>query len=299
MDVVISGASGLIGSALVASLTADGHRAIRLVRRDPATGADEIRWDPVAGTIDAVSLEGVDAVVHLAGEGIAEKRWDAAQKARIRDSRVDGTQLLATTLAGLERRPSAFVSSSAIGIYGSRGDEMLTEDSEPAPGFLADVCVAWEAAAAPAADAGIRVVHPRTGIVLSRDGGALAKMLLPFKFGLGGRLGSGRQYWSWISLHDEVAALRWLIDHDLSGPVNLTGPEPVTNAVFTKLLGHVLHRPTLLPIPSFGPKILLGGELADELLFTSARVLPRALTDSGFTFAHPDADSALHAELGH
>jgi uncharacterized protein len=296
MDVVVSGSSGLIGTALVDALGKAGHRPIPLVRRDP-TG-DAIRWDPDAGTIDAAALEGVDAVVHLAGEGIASKRWSLEQKRRILESRTRGTSLLADTLAGLQRKPGVFVSASAIGYYGERGSDVLTEDDLAATTFLGEVVVAWEAAARPAVEAGIRVAHPRTGIVLSPAGGALAESLPLFKVGLGGRFGSGRQYWSWISLPDEVRALQWLLDHDLAGPVNLTAPEPVTNAAFTKALGAELHRPTLLPIPKFGPAAKLGSELAQELLYTSSRVVPTKLLESGFKFEHEDIETALHAVLG-
>jgi len=298
MDIAVTGASGLIGSKLVGALTAAGHRPLRLVRRDPSPGEDAVRWDPAAGTIDAASLEGVGAVVHLAGEGIAEKRWSAEQKRRILDSRVDGTSLLATTLAGLNRPPGVLLSGSAIGFYGERGDEELTESSGPGDIFLADVCRAWEAATAPAEEAGIRVAHLRTGIVLDRHGGALAKTLPLFRFGLGGRLGSGRQWWSWIGIDDEVGAIEFLLGADISGPVNLTAPNPVTNAEFTKVLGSVLGRPTLLPVPAFGPKVLLGSELAEQLLFTSARVLPGVLTDAGYEFRSPDLEGALREELG-
>jgi uncharacterized protein len=298
MDIAVTGASGLIGTTLVEALTADGHRPVRLVRRSPRPGEDAISWDPAAGAIDADSLEGIDAVVHLAGEGIAEKRWNPAQKARILDSRVDGTTLLATTLAGLDKRPAVLLSGSAIGYYGDRGDEELTEASPPGDIFLADVCKAWEAATATAEAAGIRVAHLRTGIVLDAHGGALAKTLPLFKLGLGGRLGSGKQWWSWISADDEVGAIRFLLHADVSGPVNLTAPQPVTNAEFTKVLGQVLGRPTLLPVPAFGPKVLLGGELAEQLLFTSARVLPMALTDAGYQFATPDLESGLRKVLG-
>jgi len=298
MDIAVTGASGLIGSRLVDTLTADGHRPVRLVRRDPRPGEDAVRWDPAAGEIDAASLEGIEAVVHLAGEGIAEKRWSAEQKRRILDSRVQGTTLLATALAGLQRRPSVLLSGSAIGFYGDRGDEELTESSSPGDIFLADVCRAWEAATAPAEQAGIRVAHLRTGIVLDRNGGALAKTLPLFRLGLGGRLGSGRQWWSWIGIDDEVGAIRFLLDAEVSGPVNLTAPAPVTNAEFTKVLGRVLGRPTALPVPAFGPKLLLGAELAEQLLFTSARVLPGVLESAGYQFSAPDLEGALRKELG-
>jgi uncharacterized protein len=297
MDVAITGASGLIGKALSRALAADGHRPVPLVRRAPAAGEDAIAWDPAAGTIDAASLEGIDAVVHLAGEGIGEKRWNDEQKRRIKDSRVQGTHLLATTLAGLTRPPTTFLSGSAIGFYGDRGDEELTETSNPGDIFLAEVCVAWEAAAAPAVEAGIRTAYLRTGIVLDPDGGALAKTLPLFKLGLGGKMGSGRQWWSWISIDDEVGAIRFLLNTSVTGPVNLTAPAPVTNAEFTKVLGHVLGRPTLLPVPAFGPRLLLGAELADQLLFASQRVLPTVLADAGYTFTTPDLDGALHRVL--
>jgi uncharacterized protein len=296
MDVVVTGSSGLIGSALLDGLTAAGHRPVRLVR-GPAAG-ESIRWDPEGGTIDRAGLEGVDAVVHLAGEGIATRRWSDEQKRRILESRTEGTTLLATTLAGLERPPRVLVSASGINYYGDRGDEPVTEEAPRGTGFLSDVTVAWEAATAPAAEAGIRVACARTGIVLTPRGGALAKALPLFKLGLGGRFGSGRQYWSWISLDDQVAALIWLLEHEIAGPVNLTAPEPVTNREFTKALGAVLHRPTLLPVPSFGPKLLVGSQAAEELLFSGARVLPRKLLDSGFSFAHPDVTSALRSVLG-
>jgi uncharacterized protein (TIGR01777 family) len=296
MDVVVSGSSGLIGSALVESLADAGHRVIRLVRRE--TPGDTVRWDPDAGTIDAAGLEGADAVVHLAGENIGAKRWTDEQKRRVLESRTKSTSLLAGTLAGLERKPSVLVSASAIGYYGDRGDDVLTEREPGTTTFLGEVVAAWEQAAAPASEAGIRVVHPRSGVVLSPDGGALGAALPLFRWGLGGRFGNGRQWWSWISLPDEVRALRWVLDHDLSGPVNFTAPEPVTNADFTRALGEVLHRPAVLPIPKFGPALKLGRELAAELLYTSARVVPEKLLASGFTFQHEDIHSALRAVLG-
>jgi uncharacterized protein (TIGR01777 family) len=297
MDVVVSGSSGLIGSALVQALTDAGHRAVRLVRHDDPS-PDAVRWDPDAGTIDAAGLEGVDAVVHLAGENIGARRWTDEQKRRVLESRTKGTSLIASTLAGLSRKPSVLVSASAIGYYGDRGDDELTESEPGATTFLGEVVAAWENAARPAADAGIRVVHPRSGIVLSPDGGALGEALPFFKLGVGGRFGDGKQWWSWISLPDEVRAIMWLLEHDLSGPVNLTAPEPVRNADFTRALGEVLHRPTLFPIPKFGPALKLGRELAQELLYTSARVVPQKLLASGFTFQHEDIHSALRAVLG-
>jgi hypothetical protein len=285
----------MIGSALAASLEGDGHEIVRLVRGTP--GPSEVHWDPVAAEIDVAGLEGLDAVVHLAGEGISEKRWTDEQKAKIRDSRTRGTSLLCEALASLSSPPPVLVGGSAIGIYGDKGDAEVTEQSPPGEGFLADVVVAWEASYGMAEEAGIRVAKARTGIVLSTAGGALKAQLPIFKVGLGGRLGSGRQYQSWITLDDEVSALRHLIDHDIAGPVNLTAPRPVTNAEFTDALGTALHRPTILPIPSFGPKLLYGGQLVDELLFSSARVLPAVLQDHGFHFAHPELPEALRSVL--
>jgi uncharacterized protein (TIGR01777 family) len=296
MDVVVTGSSGLIGSALIPALTSAGHRAIRLVRR-PAAGADQIAWDPAAGTIDAASLEGVDAVVHLAGAGIGDKRWTPAYKQEILESRTRSTALLARTLAGLGRRPSVLLSGSAVGFYGESETATFTETSPAGSGFLADVCVAWEAEAAPAVEAGIRTAFLRTGIVLSAAGGALAKTLPLFRFGLGGRMGSGRQWWSWISIDDEVGAIVHLLGADVAGPVNLTAPDPATNATFTKALGKALGRPTIAPVPSFGPRLLLGAERADALLFTGQRVLPTVLEASGYRFVHPTLEPALRALL--
>lgn len=296
MEVVVSGSSGLIGSALVSALEAGGHTVRRLVRSG-ASGRD-VAWDPARGTCDAPSLEGADAVVHLAGEGIGDRRWSEDQKRRIRESRVDGTRLLAESLAGLGSRPSVLVSGSAIGIYGDRGDETLTEDSPLGGGFLAGVCKEWEAATAPAREAGIRVVNIRSGIVLSAAGGALGRQLPFFKLGVGGRLGSGRQYTSWISVDDEVGAIVHALETDaLDGPVNLTAPDPVRNAEFTKALGRVLRRPAVVPVPWLGLAVVLGRELADELL-GSQSVLPSRLAASGYRFAHPELDGALRHVLG-
>jgi len=297
MDIAITGSTGLIGEALRASLLADGHRVVRVVRR-AASGPDEISWDPTAGRLDPADLAGLDAVVHLAGEGIAEKRWTDAQKQRILSSRTEGTGLVARVMAGCGADgPRVLVSGSAIGWYSDRGDEELTEASAPGTGFLADVCRQWEAAADPARQAGVRVAHARTGIVLDPDGGVLAKQLPLFRVGLGGRIGNGRQYMSWITIEDEVAALRFLVDHDVEGPVNLTAPHPVTNRAFTEALGSALHRPTVVPVPGFGPKLLFGGELVDELLLASQRVLPHRLQEAGFTFARPELGPALDALL--
>ncbi|MEZ5379900.1 MAG: TIGR01777 family oxidoreductase [Acidimicrobiales bacterium] len=293
MDVVITGSSGLIGSALLPALEAAGHRPIRLVRRIPARGADEIQWDPANGELDAESLEGIDAVIHLAGAGIGDKRWTESYKQTLVESRTGGTSLLASALAGLTTPPKVFLSGSAIGYYGDQGDTVLTEASPPADDFLADLCVQWEAAAQSAIDAGITTTFLRTGIVQSPKGGALAKTLPLFKFFLGGKFGSGRQYSSWIHIDDIVAALIFLLDAEVAGPVNLTAPNPVTNTAYTEALGKVLGRPTLLTVPAFGPKLLLGGEMADALLFDSMRVMPTALADAGFEFRFTDVEAAL------
>lgn len=300
VNVAITGSHGLIGTALTRALRGDGHRVLPVVRSNPTAGEPSIQWDPAAGTIDRGALRGLDAVVHLAGAGIADKRWTDDRKREILESRTAGTTLLAEALARLpgDERPSALVSGSAIGYYGDRGDDVLTETSGPGDLFLSEVCTKWELATRAAEDAGIRVAKIRTGIVLSSEGGALKKQLPLFKLFLGGRLGSGRQYQSWISIDDEVGAIRWLIDRDLAGPFNLTAPEPVTNAVFTSTLAKVLGRPSFVPVPSFGPKLLLGGELAQELLFASERVVPEALTKAGFKFRHRDLETALRAVLG-
>ncbi len=295
MKIVISGASGLIGTQLSAQLTKSGHDVWRLVRR--GAGANEISWDPAKGILNAADVEGADAVIHLSGAGIADKRWTASYKKEILDSRTLSTGLLAKTIASLHKRPAVFLSGSAIGIYGSRGDEILDERSANGTSFLADVCKQWEAAAAPAVSAGIRTVFLRTGIVLTPKGGALKKQLPLFKLGFGGKFSSGKQWQSWISLDDEVRAIEFLLTAPISGAVNLTAPNPVTNAEFTRTLAKVLKRPALLSIPSFGPKLLLGGELADALLFTGQRVLPNALTASGFKFAHTELADALRSLL--
>ena len=297
MDVAISGSSGLIGTALVTALTAAGHRPVRLVRREPA--GDEIRWDPDGGSIDAQSLEGIGGVVHLAGAGIGDHRWTDEYKLEILRSRTKSTVLLAGALADLGKPPSVLLSGSAIGFYGDREDELLDEASPAGTGFLPEVCVAWEAATVAAEEAGIRVAHLRTGIVLSGEGGALKKQLPLFKVGAGGKLGSGRQWQSWIALDDEIAAILHLIASDLAGPVNLTAPTPVTNAELTKTLGSVLHRPTVVPVPSFGPKLLLGPELASVVLYEGQRVMPEVLLASGFTFSQPTLEGALRSMLDH
>ena len=292
MHVTITGASGLIGSALAEHLRREGHTISRLVRSAPATAADR-QWDPAADQLDPAALAGVDAVVHLAGAGIGDHRWTAAYRRTVLSSRVRSTDLLARTLAGMADGPKILLSGSAIGFYGNRGDEELDETSAAGTGFLAEVCTQWEAATSPAEAAGIRVAHLRTGIVLSRKGGALKKLLPLFKLGLGGRFGNGRQWQSWISIDDEVAAIGHLLGADLAGAVNLTAPNPVTNRDFTRILAEVLHRPGALPVPKFAPALLLGRDLADHLLFQGQRVLPRALRESGFAFHHATLDAAL------
>ncbi|MEV5752948.1 TIGR01777 family oxidoreductase [Actinoallomurus sp. NPDC052308] len=294
MQIAITGSTGLIGSALVRALRDEGLTVLRLVRRRP-TADDEVHWDPF-GEVDIASLEGVDAVVHLAGAGIGDRRWTECYKQEIRDSRVEGTRTLCRALAAMDDRPSVLVSSSAAGYYGDTGGRTVDEDSPSGEGFLAGICRDWEAATAPAAEAGIRVVIPRTGIVLAREGGVLGRTLPLFRAGLGGRLGNGRQWMSWISLADAIAALRLLIDGPLEGPVNLTAPEPVTNAAYTSALGRALHRPTVFAAPPFALRLALGG-LADEGVLVSQRILPARLTAAGFGFRHPDLSSALAALL--
>lgn len=294
MKVLVTGSTGLIGSAFVKALHAQGHQVVRLVRAPLASSEPVVKWDPVVGTIDTAGLEGLDAVVHLAGETIA-RRWTAARKRNIRASRVAGTQLLAQTLARLAHPPKTLISASAIGYYGDRGDMVLREDSGPGRGFLSEVCIEWEQAAQPAAQAGIRVAHPRIGVVLTTAGGALKQMLLPFRLGLGGVLGSGRQYWSWIAFDDVIEGLlHALHNENLSGPFNLVAPQPVTNREFTKVLGRVLSRPTVIPAPKFALRLLLG-EMAEGLLFASARVEPAKLLASGYPFRYSDLEEALRA----
>jgi uncharacterized protein len=296
MKILITGASGLIGQALTKQLNASGHTTVAAVRREPRRN-DEVQWNPATGEMSPFAFDGVDAVVHLAGAGIGDKRWTDSYKMEILQSRTLGTALLADTMASLDKKPSVFLSGSAIGIYGVRDDTELGEDAAIGTGFLADVCRDWEAASASASAAGIRTVLLRTGIVLSPKGGALKKQLPLFKLGLGGKFGNGKQWQSWISITDEVNAIIHLLTSNLSGAVNLTAPNAVTNAEFTRVLASVVSRPAILPIPSFGPKLLLGGELADALLFTGQRVVPNALVADGFHFAHPTLDVALRALL--
>ncbi|GAB2740714.1 TIGR01777 family oxidoreductase [Streptomyces bullii] len=295
--IAVAGASGLIGSALVRSLTADGHEVVRLVRGAPRA-AGEVRWAPEGGHVDRAGLAGCHAVVNLAGAGVGNRRWTAAYKARIRASRVHGTAALAEAVASLDEgeRPRVFVNGSAIGYYGETGDRAVDESAPPGEGFLPSLCVEWENAAAPARDAGVRTVFTRTGLVVARGGGAWGRLFPLFRAGLGGRLGDGRQYWSFIALHDEVAAIRHLIDRDdLSGPFNLTAPHPVTNREVTAAMGRVLHRPALFGVPAPVLRVVLG-EMAGDVL-GSARVLPRRLLESGFRFAFPEIDSAIRAAL--
>lgn len=291
MHVAITGATGLIGTPLVSALTGAGHQVTRLVRSAPTSG--DRTWNPAAGTLDPAALEGVDAVVHLAGAGIGDRRWTNEYKTLIRSSRVASTELLANTMASMQDGPKVLLSGSAIGIYGNRGDEVLDETSTLGSGFLADVCKEWEAATKPAEQAGVRVAHLRTGIVLTPKGGALKKLLPLFRFGLGGRFGNGRQWQSWISIDDEVAAIIDLLGSSVSGAVNLTAPHPVTNAEFSATLARVLKRPALFPVPAFGPGIVVGKELADNLLFHSQRVVPSTLTASGYQFRHAHLEDAL------
>jgi len=293
MIIAITGASGLVGKPLVASLEAEGHLVRQLVRREVQDADREVFWDPVAGHLDPEELNGVDAVVHLAGENVAGGRWSARRKKAILDSRVQGTRLLCETLAKLDHKPSMLCSASAIGFYGDRGDALLEETAPAGEGFLADLCQQWEQETGPASDAGIRVVNLRIGVVMSPQGGALSKMLLPFKLGLGGVIGSGQQFVSWIELGDLISAIRFVIENDsLHGPVNATAPEPVTNHELTKTLGQVLHRPTIFPMPGFAARLAFG-EMADEMLLCSSHVLPRSLTEAGFSFDHPNLESAL------
>jgi uncharacterized protein (TIGR01777 family) len=294
----VTGSTGLIGSALVPLLRSHGHEVSRVVRGRPAVGTRDIEWDPAHGKLDPESLEGFDAVVHLSGEPI-DHRWTAGHKAKIRRSRVDTTRLLATTMASLGRPPRVFVSTSAIGIYGNRGNEWLDESSSHGSDFLARICEEWEAAADPARDAGIRVVHPRFGVIVSPDGGALGKLLAPFRLGAGGKAGSGDQWLSWVARDDATGAIRFLIDDpDISGPVNVVAPNPETNERFAKTLGHVLGRPAVTPVPAIALRLMFGAEMADATVLASQRVRPKALDEHGFRFQFPYLEAALRHELG-
>ncbi len=301
MRVIVTGSTGLVGRALVRSLLADGHEVTRLVRGDAqgfrAPGTAAVHWDPERGEIDAPALEGHDAAVHLAGENVGEGRWDDEKKRRILESRVKGTTLLASALAGLSAKPKVLVSASATGYYGDRGDEILREESASGSDFLSEVCREWEKGTLQASQAGVRVVHLRIGVVLDGEGGALQKMLTPFKLGVGGKIGSGSQYMNWITLEDLIGVIRRAVeDESLRGPVNTVAPQQVTNAEFTKALGHALGRPTIFAVPAFAARLAFG-EMADALLMASTRVEPARLKEAGFQFKHPEIEGALRSVL--
>jgi uncharacterized protein (TIGR01777 family) len=300
MKIIVTGASGLVGSSLVPSLIGRGHEVTQLVRRkskDASGGVREVEWHPERGEIDAASLEAHDAAVHLAGENISAGRWTEERKRRIRDSRVQGTRLLAETLASLNAKPRALVSASAIGYYGDRGEETLTEQSAAGEGFLPDVCREWETATEAARAAGIRTALLRFGLILSAEGGALAKMLLPFKLGVGGKVGDGKQFYSWITLTDVIDIIHFaLANENLSGAINVVAPQPATNAEFTKALGRAVSRPTFFPVPAFGARLAFG-EMADALLLSSARVMPVRLQEANYQFKYPTLDGALRHVL--
>jgi uncharacterized protein (TIGR01777 family) len=296
MKVLIAGASGLVGSALIPALEAEGSEVTRLVRT--SAGAGEIEWHPNNDQIDAATLEGFDAIINLAGENIAGGRWTDEQKRKIRDSRVNGTHLLSEAIAKLKHRPKVFLCASATGIYGDRGDEALDEQSDSGGGFLAGVCREWEKATEPAIEAGVRTVQLRFGPILAREGGMLAKLLTPFKMGMGGRIGPGTQYISWVAIDDAVNAIELaLTDESIRGPLNVVSPNPVTNEVFTKTLGHVLNRPTALAMPAYAVRLAFG-EMADEMLLASQRVIPKKLNDAGYEFQQPELEGALQKHLG-
>jgi len=290
MKIAVTGSSGFIGSALVPALRADGHEVLRLVRRLPEAD-DEVTWDPRSADIDVAALEGTEGIVNLAGAGVGDKRWTEQYKWEIRGSRVRATDLIAKTAARLDPKPQVLVSAAAIGFYGDTGDTAVDETAPRGEGFLAEVVEAWERAADPAREAGIRVAHPRSGLVVAKHGGAWAQMVPIFKLGLGGKLGSGHQWWSFVTLEDEIRALKYLLTSDLSGPVNVTVPSPATNAEVTAAMGRVFQRPTILPVPSLALKVYLG-EFSTEVL-GSKRVLPGVLSKAGFGFKHPDLDSAM------
>ena len=295
MKILVAGASGLVGSALIPSLESDGAEINRLVRSSPK--ANEIEWHPNHGGIDATRLEGFDAIINLAGENIAEGRWTDEKKRKIRDSRVDGTHLLSEAIAKLATKPRVFLCASATGFYGDRDDEFLDETSDSGGGFLANVCRDWEGATESAAKAGVRVVNLRFGPILAREGGMLGKMLTPFKLGMGGKVGSGKQYMSWVAIDDVVGAIKLaLSDESIHGPLNVVSPNPVTNEEFTKTLGEVLSRPTVMSIPAFAARLAFG-EMADEMLLVSQRVAPKKLNEAGYQFKHPELESALRHYL--
>jgi uncharacterized protein len=297
MKVLIAGASGLVGSALIPKLESEGAEVTRLVRSSPA-GGGEIEWHPNNDQLDANQLEGFDAIMNFAGENIAAGRWTDEQKRKIHDSRVNGTHLLSEAIGKLKGRPAVFLCASATGIYGDRGDEMLDEESDSGGGFLAGVCREWEEATEPAIRGGVRTVNLRFGPILARDGGMLAKLLTPFKMGMGGKVGSGKQYISWVAIDDVVEAIKLALHNDsLRGPLNIVSPNPVTNEVFTKTLGHVLSRPTALAMPAFAVRLAFG-EMADEMLLVSQRVRPKKLSDAGYEFQCPELEDALTKNLG-
>jgi len=295
MKVLIAGAGGLVGSALIPALEAEGSEVTRLVRS--SAGAGEIEWHPNNDQIDATKLEGFDAIINFAGENIAGGRWTDEQKRKIRDSRVNGTHLLSEAIAGLKQKPKVFLCASATGIYGDRDDETLDEQSDSGGGFLAGVCREWEKATEPAAAAGGRTVNLRFGPILAREGGMLAKLLTPFKMGMGGKVGSGKQYISWVAIDDAVNAIKLALkDESIRGPLNIVSPHPVTNEEFTKTLGHVLNRPTALSMPAFAARLAFG-EMADEMLLTSQRVIPKRLNDAGYEFEYPELEGAFRKYL--
>lgn len=296
MKILVSGSHGLVGEALINSLDGDEHEVFRLVRSFARAG--EIEWHPNQDQIDATKLKGFDAVINLAGENIAAGRWSDDQKRKIRDSRVNGTHLLSEAIAKLSKRPDVFICASATGIYGDRGGEILDEQSDSGGGFLAGVCREWEMATAPAVQAGVRTVNLRFGPILAREGGMLAKLLTPFKMGMGGKVGSGKQYISWVAIEDAVGAIKLALnDESFRGPLNIVSPNPVTNEVFTKTLGHVLSRPTALAMPAFAVRLAFG-EMADEMLLVSQRVMPKRLLEAGYNFQQPELEGALRRHVG-
>ena len=297
MKVLVSGASGFIGSALVPVLESAGHQIIRLVRSTPAS-RDAIQWDPFSGRLDVAALAGIDAVIHLAGENIGAGRWTAARKARIKDSRIKGTKLLAETLATMNPPPKVLVMTSAVGFYGDRGDEIVDEKSAPGKGFLTEVCQAWEAAAKSASEKDIRIVQLRLGVVLSPKGGALKKMLLPFRLGVGGVIGGGRQYMSWVALDDVINVFTLALGKEnMRGTFNLVAPSPATNRAFTKILGRVISRPTIFPLPAFVVKLIFG-EMGESMLLGSTRAIPTKLLEAGYEFRFPELEGAFRHLLG-
>ncbi len=299
MRILIGGSTGLVGTALVASLEEKGAAVSRLVRSTPEAGTGDVEWHPNRGSINSTGLDGFDVVVNLAGENIAEGRWTVEKKRRIRDSRVKGTQLLSDSLAALPDKPGTFLCASATGIYGDSGDKVLDEDSSPGRGFLAEVCREWEKATEPAAQAGIRVVNLRFGPILAAEGGMLQRMLPPFKLGLGGKVGSGKQHISWVAIDDVIGAMNLALENEtLHGPINVVAPNPTTNAEFTKTLGRLISRPTAFAVPAFAARMAFG-EMADEMLLVSQRVAPKRLTEAGYEFQYSDLESALRHVLRH